>query len=161
MSVPAPGDTLATSATHAIPHFVGGHAVQSTSGRFGDVYNPALGKSTYRVALANKAEANRAVEIASAAFPQSAALPPLRRARILNRFREVLVQNQTRLAAIITSEHGKVLSHTEGGDRRGLEVVEFATGIPHLLKSEYTEQVASVGESTHLVWLNPFQSLLQ
>ena len=84
--------------TEVIPHFIGGQAVQGTSGRFGAVHDPALGKSSGRVAFAGKAEVNRAVEAASAAFPKWAAMPPLRRARIMNRFRELLEQNQARLA---------------------------------------------------------------
>ena len=142
-TIPAMEAKETLSATQVIPHFIGGQAVQGTSGRFGNVYNPALGKSAYRVAFASKAEVDRAVETASAAFPKWAALPPLRRARILNRFRELLEQNQTRLASIITAEHGKVLSDAKGEVQRGLEVVEFATGIPQLLKGEYTEQVGA------------------
>jgi malonate-semialdehyde dehydrogenase (acetylating)/methylmalonate-semialdehyde dehydrogenase len=126
-----------------VPHFIGGRCVEGTSGRFGTVYNPALGKPARRVAFANKAEVDRAVEAASAAFPKWAAFPPLRRARILNRFRELLERDQARLAAIITSEHGKVLSDAKGEMQRGTEVVEFATGIPQLLKGEYTEEVGT------------------
>jgi len=89
-TIPAMEAKETLSTTQVIPHFIGGQAVQGTSGRFGNVYNPALGKSAYRVAFASKAEVDRAVETASAAFPKWAALPPLRRARILNRFRELL-----------------------------------------------------------------------
>src|SRR5688572_7630506 len=93
-----------------VPHFIGGRTVEGTSGRFGDVYNPAKRALARRVAFANKAEVNEAVAAAAEAFPQWAAAPPLRRARILNRFRELLERDLTRLAAIITSEHGKVAS---------------------------------------------------
>ncbi|HEX6894456.1 MAG TPA: CoA-acylating methylmalonate-semialdehyde dehydrogenase [Bryobacteraceae bacterium] len=126
-----------------ITHFVGGRLLEKTSGRFGEVFNPALGKRTRRVAFANVAEVERAVEAAESAFPNWAALPPLRRTRILNRFRELLERDQERLARIITSEHGKVLADAKGEVQRGIEVVEFATGIPHLLKGEYTEQVGT------------------
>ncbi len=136
-------EKAAASPTRVISHFIGGQDVKGASGRFGDVYNPALGKLSARVSFASKAEVDRAVEVAAAAFPKWAELPPLRRARILNRFRELLEQNQDRLAAIITSEHGKVLSDAKGEVQRGLEVVEFATGIPQLLKGEFTEQVGT------------------
>jgi malonate-semialdehyde dehydrogenase (acetylating) / methylmalonate-semialdehyde dehydrogenase len=126
-----------------VPHFMGGQRIEGASGRFSDVYNPAFGKLTRRVALASKAEVNRAIEAASAAFPAWAGLPPLRRARILNRFQGLLERDLSRLASIITSEHGKVLSDAKGEVQRGLEVVEFSTGIPHLLKGEYSEQVGT------------------
>ena len=113
-----------------VPHFIGGRPVEGRSGRFGDVYNPATGTLARRVAFAGKAEVDEAVAAATAAFPQWAAAPPLRRARILNRFRELLERDITRLAAIITAEHGKVASDAAGEMQRGIEVVEFATGHP-------------------------------
>src|SRR6266567_2956683 len=116
----------ATAAT--IPHFIGGQEVEGTSGRFGEVYNPALGKPAKRVPFASRTEVNRAVDAALAAFPQWAAFPPLRRARILKRFRELMERDLTRLARIITSEHGKVLSDAKGEVQRGIEVIEFSTG---------------------------------
>jgi malonate-semialdehyde dehydrogenase (acetylating) / methylmalonate-semialdehyde dehydrogenase len=131
------------SSTEVVAHFVGGRSVEGTSGRFAPIYNPASGQIARRVSLATKAEVNRAVETASVAFPSWAALPPLRRARILNRFRELLDRDLELLAAIITSEHGKVLSDAKGEVQRGLEVVEFAVGIPQLLKGEYSEDVGT------------------
>jgi malonate-semialdehyde dehydrogenase (acetylating) / methylmalonate-semialdehyde dehydrogenase len=142
-TIPATADSHSSSAVRTISHFIGGEVVEGTSGRFGTVYNPALGKPTSRVSFATKAEVNQAVEAASAAFPKWAALPPLRRARILTRFRELLEQNLDRLAGMITAEHGKVLSDARGEVQRGIEVVEFAIGIPQLLKGEYTEQVGT------------------
>src|SRR3954463_4813140 len=133
----------APAALDTVPHFIGGRAVPGTSGRSGPVYNPALGKVARQVAFASAAEVGQAVDAAHAAFPDWAALPPLRRARILNRFRELLERDTARLAAIITSEHGKVLSDAKGEVQRGLEVVEFATGIPQLLKGEYTQEVGT------------------
>ncbi|MBZ5601208.1 MAG: aldehyde dehydrogenase family protein, partial [Acidobacteriia bacterium] len=127
----------------ALPHFIGGELVEGTSGRFGDVFNPATGKRSRQVVFASKTEVDRAVKAASEAFPAWAGSPPLRRARILNRFGALLEKHQDRLARMITSEHGKVLSDAKGEVQRGLEVVEFATGIPHLLKGEYTEQVGN------------------
>jgi len=142
-TIPAIVDKETSSPAKVISHFIGGRIVEGASGRFGTVYNPALGKSTTRVAFASKAEVNRAVEAASAAFPKWSAMPPLRRARILTRFRELLEQNQDRLAGLITAEHGKVLSDAKGEVQRGIEVVEFASGIPQLLKGEYTEEVGT------------------
>lgn len=142
-TIPPMQSLAAAASAETIAHFVGGETVEGTSGRFGDVYNPAVGKVSLRVAFATKAEVDRAVAVAAAAFPQWAGLPPLRRARILNRFRELLERDQHRLARIITSEHGKVFSDAKGEMQRGLEVVEFVTGIPQLLKGEYTEQVGT------------------
>ncbi|MBN9559439.1 MAG: CoA-acylating methylmalonate-semialdehyde dehydrogenase [Alphaproteobacteria bacterium] len=126
-----------------IGHFIGGRAVAGESGRFADVFNPALGEVSGRVALASPAEVDRAVEAAAAAWPAWAATPPLRRARVMFRFKELLERDRKELAQIITAEHGKVLSDAEGEVQRGLEVVEFACGIPHLLKGEYTEAVGT------------------
>ena len=131
------------SAVDAVPHFIGGQTVAGTSGRFGPVYNPALGVPSRQVALASASEVGKAVAAAAAALPQWAASTPLRRARILNRFRDLLERDIARLARIITSEHGKVLSDAKGEMQRGTEVVEFSTGIPHLLKGEYSEEVGS------------------
>ena len=142
-SVPAIAEKESSSAAKTVPHYINGQEVQGQSGRFGAVYNPALGKSTTRVAFANKAEVNRAIDAATAAFPKWAAMPPLRRARIMNRFRDLLEQNQARFANMITSEHGKVHSDAMGEVQRGIEVVEFSAGIPQLLKGEYTEEVGT------------------
>jgi len=149
-TIPTIGTREASVPDDVVQHFIGGRPAHNASGRFGEVYNPAQGRATRRVAFANKAEVDRAVEAASAAFPSWAAQPPLRRARIINRFRELMERDQARLAALITSEHGKVLSDAKGEVQRGLEVVEFATGIPHLLKGEYTEQVGTGVDSYSL-----------
>jgi malonate-semialdehyde dehydrogenase (acetylating)/methylmalonate-semialdehyde dehydrogenase len=142
-TIPSLEHRVPPSPLDVVPHFIGGQLVQGSSGRSGEVFNPALGKASRRVAFGNKVDVDRAVQAASAAFPQWAASPPLRRTRILNRFRDLLERDLVRLAGIITSEHGKVLSDAKGEVQRGLEVVEFATGIPHLLKGEYTEQVGT------------------
>jgi malonate-semialdehyde dehydrogenase (acetylating) / methylmalonate-semialdehyde dehydrogenase len=134
---------LSNVAVRAVPHWIGGQAVEGASGRTSDVYNPATGQVQARVPLANRVEMEMAVEAATAAFPAWSAQPPLRRARVMFRFRELFEQNLDRFAAIITSEHGKVLSDAKGEATRGLEVIEFATGIPHLLKGEFSEQVGS------------------
>ena len=122
-------------------HWINGAYVGGTSGRFSDVYNPATGEVKSQVPLASTAELNDAVAVAKAAFPEWAATPPLTRARIMFRYKTLIEDNADELAAIITSEHGKVLSDAHGSLTRGLEVVEYACGIPQLLKGEYTEQV--------------------
>src|SRR5258707_8032202 len=124
-----------------LQHWIEGRAVAGASGQFGDVYNPASGELTARVPLANQAEVGRAVAAAAKAFPGWAATPPLRRARVMFKFNELMNQHRDELAKIITSEHGKVFSDAQGEVTRGIEVVEFACGIPHLLKGEFTEQV--------------------
>ena len=126
-----------------IGHFIGGKPVAGTSGRTADVFNPASGDITGKVALASPAEVNAAVEAANAAWPAWASMPPLRRARVMFKFKELLERDRKEIAAIITSEHGKVLSDSDGETQRGMEVVEFACGIPHLLRGEYTEAVGT------------------
>jgi malonate-semialdehyde dehydrogenase (acetylating) / methylmalonate-semialdehyde dehydrogenase len=134
-------NTAPAAALRTIPHWIGGAAFAGTSDRPSDVYNPATGKVQATVPLANRADLEKAVAAAEAAFPNWAAQPPLRRARVLFRFRELFEQHLDEFAATITSEHGKVLSDAKGEATRGLEVVEFATGIPQLLKGEFSEQV--------------------
>jgi malonate-semialdehyde dehydrogenase (acetylating) / methylmalonate-semialdehyde dehydrogenase len=126
-----------------VHHWVNGQTLAGTSGRFGDVYNPATGERQARVALAAPSEVDVAVAAAAAAFPQWSAQPPLRRARVLFRFREIFEQRLDEIAALLTSEHGKVFSDAKGEATRGLEAIEFATGIPQLLKGEFSEQVGS------------------
>ncbi len=127
----------------AINHFVGGIETTGTSGRSAPVFNPATGEETGRVALASTAEVRAAVEIAVKASEGWAETTPLRRARILNRFLRIIEERIDELAAVITNEHGKVFSDAKGEVQRGLEVVEFATGIPQLLKGEITENVGA------------------
>src|SRR5271168_3837974 len=124
-----------------VHHWINGKTVSGASGKFGDVFNPATGEVQAKVALATPSEVDAAVAAAAAAFPGWAAQPPLRRARVLFRFREIFEQRLDEVAALLTSEHGKVLDDARGEVTRGLEVVEFATGIPQLLKGEFTEQV--------------------
>jgi len=124
-----------------IAHFVSGQRRSGQSGRFSDVYNPASGEVAARAPLASAAEVGAAVDAAAAAFPAWAATPPHMRARVLFRFRDLVERETDRLAAIITAEHGKVLSDAKGEITRGLEVVEFACGIPQMLKGDYSEGV--------------------
>jgi malonate-semialdehyde dehydrogenase (acetylating)/methylmalonate-semialdehyde dehydrogenase len=123
----------------SIPHFVGGRAVEGTSGRFGDVFDPNTGQVQARVALATKGELDAAVANAAAAQPAWAATNPQRRARVMFEFVRLLNANMDELAHLLSSEHGKVIADAKGDIMRGLEVIEFACGIPHLLKGEYTQ----------------------
>ena len=111
--------------------------------RLADVYNPASGQVSGRLAFATKAEVDLAVSAAAKAFPAWSSLPAVRRARILFRFRELVEKEKNRLASLISAEHGKVLDDAKGELVRGLEVVEFACGIPQLLKGEFSEQVST------------------
>jgi malonate-semialdehyde dehydrogenase (acetylating)/methylmalonate-semialdehyde dehydrogenase len=126
-----------------IGHFIGGRQVAGSSGRLGDVFNPASGELSAKVALANAAEVDKAVAAAAAAWPDWANTPPLRRARVMFRLKDLLERHRKEFSEIITAEHGKVLSDADGEVQRGLEVVEFACGIPHLLKGEYTDMVGT------------------
>ena len=127
----------------SIDHHINGQHVAGASGRAQDVTNPATGAVTGRVALANSAEVAKAVAAAQAAFADWADTPPLRRARILFKFLELLNENRDALAHLITAEHGKVFTDAQGEVTRGIEIVEFATGIAQLLKGDYTEQVST------------------
>src|SRR5271169_5178569 len=122
-----------------IGHFIGGKEVKGTSGRFGDVFNPNTGEVAAKVALASKAEVEKAIADAEAAFPGWAATNPQRRARVMFKFLELIQAEYDDLAHLLSSEHGKVIADSKGDIQRGLEVIEFACGIPHLLKGEYTE----------------------
>src|SRR5687768_3302965 len=124
-----------------IHHFLGGRNVVATSGRSSDVFNPATGKVASRVHLASAQDVNAAVVAAGAAFPAWAETAPLRRARILFKFKELLDRNHDSLAAAITREHGKVLSDARGEVTRGIEVVEFACGIPQLLMGSHSDNI--------------------
>ncbi len=130
-----------TPTTTTVSHFINGRVVDGTSGVFGDVWNPARGERSARVAFANAADVATAVAAAKAAFPAWSETPPIRRAAILFKFREALHAQLDRLAAIITAEHGKTFDDAKGEMTRGIEVVEFACGIPQLLKGEFTENV--------------------
>jgi malonate-semialdehyde dehydrogenase (acetylating)/methylmalonate-semialdehyde dehydrogenase len=119
--------------------FIAGRAVAGDSGRFGEVFNPSLGEVKARVSLAGAAEVERAVQAALKAQPDWAAVNPQRRARVMFQFKALVEANMEALAKLLSEEHGKVLADARGDIQRGLEVIEFACGIPHLLKGEYTE----------------------
>src|SRR5216684_1329791 len=124
-----------------VQHFINGKHVDGNNARSGEVFNPATGERVRRVAFAGPAEVDAAVQAARAAFPGWAATPPLTRARLLFKFLELLHREHDAIARVISEEHGKVFSDAQGEITRGLEVVEFACGIPHLLKGEVAEQV--------------------
>ncbi|OIR19828.1 putative 3-oxopropanoate dehydrogenase [mine drainage metagenome] len=121
--------------------WINGQHVPSSGGRLADVTNPARGEAIRQVPLANHADVERAVAAAKAAFPAWRDTPPLRRSRILNRFRELLETHRAELAQLASEEHGKTLEDAAGSVQRGIEVVEFAVGAPHLLKGEHAENV--------------------
>ena len=122
-----------------ITHFISGKSVAGTSGRFSDVFNPNTGEVQAHVALASEDEVNAAVQAAAKAFPAWAALNPQRRARVMFNFKALVEQHMDELAEMLSLEHGKVLADARGDVQRGLEVIEFACGIPHLQKGEFTE----------------------
>lgn len=130
------------SAEKTIPHFINGQKT-GTAARYSDIYNPATGAVTARAPLAAADDVGRAVTAAKDAFAGWAATPPVRRARVMFKFKQLLDEHADELAAIITSEHGKVLSDARGEVARGIEVVEFACGIPHLLKGDFSENVGT------------------
>ena len=126
-----------------IKHFINGKLDSGNSKKTGKVFNPATGEQSAEVILASKADLNRSVEVAKNAFLEWSVKPPLQRARVLFKFKELIEKNSDELTKIIVSEHGKVYDDAKGSLTRGLEVVEFACGIPHLLKGEFTENVGT------------------
>lgn len=126
-----------------VNHWIDGAEVVGTSGRTAPVYDPALGRQTKRVALASSAEVAAAISVAHTAFPLWRDTSLARRQQILFTFRELLASRRHELAAILTEEHGKVLSDAAGEITRGLEVLEFAIGFPHILKGDYSENVST------------------
>jgi malonate-semialdehyde dehydrogenase (acetylating)/methylmalonate-semialdehyde dehydrogenase len=126
-----------------ITHWIDGAPVPGTSGRAGPVYNPASGRQTGEVDFASVEEVDRAVAAANAAFPAWRALSLSRRAELLFRIRELVHQRHEDLARLLTAEHGKVFSDAMGEVARGLEVIEYACGIPTLLKGGFSEQVST------------------
>ena len=126
-----------------ILQYINGASVSGASQRFQDITNPATGQVTGRVQLASRDDVAKAVANAQEAFASWSQVPPLRRARILFKFLDLLNQHRDELAKSITAEHGKVFTDAQGEVTRGIEIVEFATGIPQLLKGDYTEQVST------------------
>ena len=126
-----------------VNHFINGKEYVSKSDRFGDVYNPANGEKIREVNFANKEDISVAISCAVKAGKEWAATPSLTRSRVLFKFKDLILRDMDKLALELTTEHGKILSDSVGSITRGMEVVEFACGIPHLLKGEYSENVGS------------------
>jgi malonate-semialdehyde dehydrogenase (acetylating) / methylmalonate-semialdehyde dehydrogenase len=126
-----------------IGHYVNGRHFIGNSGRHSDVYNPATGKVTGRLSLASAHDVDEAISAAQAAFPAWSNTPALRRARILFKFKALLDEHANELARAISLEHGKTISDARGEVTRGIEVVEFACGAPHLLKGDFNDQVGT------------------
>ncbi len=135
---------------NTLTHFINGQHIAGTGDRFAPVFNPATGESEHQVPLASAEETRAVITAARDALPGWAATTPLRRARVMFRFRELLERHADELTALITREHGKLLSDARGELTRGLEVVEFACGIPHLLKGEHSESVGTGVDSWSL-----------
>src|SRR5271157_6034262 len=133
-----------------LPLWIGGRATPALTSRYGEVTNPATGEVLRHVPLSTAADVAAAVAAAVAAWPAWRAAPPLRRARILMRFRELLEAHKKDLARLLSEEHGKTRLDAEGSLTRGIEVVEFATGVPHLLKGEFSDTVGSDVDSFSL-----------
>jgi malonate-semialdehyde dehydrogenase (acetylating)/methylmalonate-semialdehyde dehydrogenase len=138
MNIPAP-----YANTTQVIHYVGGCRYAGNSSRTQDVFNPAHGTVARKVVLGTADDVNAAVAAALEAFPAWANVPPIRRARIMHRFLQLMNEHKEALAAIITAEHGKVFTDAIGEIERGIDIIEFACGIPQLLKGDYTEQVST------------------
>jgi malonate-semialdehyde dehydrogenase (acetylating)/methylmalonate-semialdehyde dehydrogenase len=136
---PALANKLLEEPMRTIGHFIGGREVKGTSGRTADVFEPMTGDVQAKVDLASKAEVRAAVENAKAAQLEWGATNPQRRARVMMKFLELAQRDYDKLADLLAREHGKTVPDAKGDIQRGLEVVEFACGIPHLMKGEYTE----------------------
>ena len=137
------GAPVAFTGTTEVGHFINGRNVAGSSGRRQAIYNPASGAVARQVALASTGDVDAAVAAAVAAQPAWGDTPPIRRARVLNKFLELANQHKDRLAAMITAEHGKVFTDAQGEVSRGIDIIEFACGVPQLLKGDFTDQVST------------------
>ena len=126
-----------------IHHFINGKQHQGSSGNFDNVYNPTTGEVSAEVAMANEADTQSAITAAHDKFPEWRALTPSKRARIFFKYKELIEKNADKIAKLVSAEHGKVLNDAHGSLTRGLEIVEFACGIPQLLKGEYSEDAGT------------------
>lgn len=128
---------------NTISHWIGGQIHRDSGSRTQDVFNPATGTVARKVELASADTVQKAIDAARQSFPAWANTPAIRRARVLDKYLQLLIEHRDALAAIITQEHGKVFSDAQGEVTRGIEIVEFACGAPQLLKGDYTEQVST------------------
>jgi malonate-semialdehyde dehydrogenase (acetylating)/methylmalonate-semialdehyde dehydrogenase len=136
-------ERAAPAASAVVPHWIGGERVAGTSGRRGPVFNPATGAIAREVDFASIEEVDAAVAAAKAAFPGWRATSLSKRTEVMFRIRNLVETHRREIAAHLTAEHGKVPSDALGEIARGLENLEFATGVPHLMKGGYSEQVSS------------------
>ena len=136
---------------NTLGNFINGQHVASQSGRVGPVYNPATGEQSLNVALSSADETRDAIAVAQTAFETWRKVTPLNRARVLFKYKALLEQHADEIAEMITKEHGKVFSDAKGELTRGLEVVEFACGIPHLQKGEHSLNVGRGVDSMSLM----------
>ena len=135
--------TPAFNSHYPVGHFIGGEHVVNAEARKQSIFNPAHGSVARQLHLGTATDVETAVAAASKAFEGWSNTPPIRRARVLNAFLALLNEHRDQLAAMITAEHGKVFSDAQGEVMRGIDVVEFACGIPQLLKGDYTDQVST------------------
>jgi len=133
----------AINAIRKVGNWINGEIVESSSNRYGDVFESATGERCAEVVMSNESDVDAAVAAAQAAFEGWSKTPVLRRARVMFKLKELIERDKDEIAALITQEHGKVLHDAAGSIQRGLEVVEFACGIPHLIKGEYNDQVGT------------------
>jgi malonate-semialdehyde dehydrogenase (acetylating)/methylmalonate-semialdehyde dehydrogenase len=126
-----------------VSHWINGQIHESGSDRYGEVFDSATGEQCAEVVMANEADVNIAIQSAQDAFSSWSQTPVLKRARVMFRFKELIERDRKEIAVLLTQEHGKVLHDAHGSIQRGLEVVEFACGIPHLIKGEYSDQVGT------------------
>ena len=126
-----------------VGHWIAGRRTSGSGGRSQAVYNPATGAVARQVLLATGADVQAAVAAAKAAQPAWGEMPPIRRARVMNAFLALLNQHRDTLAGMITAEHGKVFNDAQGEVTRGIDIVEFACGVPQLLKGDFTDQVST------------------
>jgi malonate-semialdehyde dehydrogenase (acetylating)/methylmalonate-semialdehyde dehydrogenase len=129
--------------TQDIGHWIGGISVRGSGSRSQTVWNPSTGVAARKVLLASTDDVNAAVAAAKAAQPAWADMPPIRRARVMNNFLGLMNQHRDTLAAMITAEHGKVFTDAQGEVSRGIDIIEFACGVPQLLKGDFTDQVST------------------
>ena len=133
----------ALTTVRSVPNWINGERRKSNSGRIGKVFDSATGRQCADVVMSNEADVAAAVAAAEEAFPAWSRTPVLKRARVMFRLKELIERDRAELAALITEEHGKVLHDADGSIQRGLEVVEFACGMPHLVKGEFSDQVGT------------------
>jgi malonate-semialdehyde dehydrogenase (acetylating) / methylmalonate-semialdehyde dehydrogenase len=134
---------VALTAIRKVPHWIDGQPYESDSDRYGAVFDSATGEQCADVVMATEADVDAAIQSAQDAFASWSKTPVLRRARVMFRLKELIERDRKEIAALITQEHGKVLHDADGSIQRGLEVVEFACGIPHLIKGEFSDQVGT------------------